>query len=1171
MMRTIMRRLLRWTACGILAGGSALAQNTAGTVVGHVTDSSGAAIPGAQVTVTSLDTKEIRTATSNGAGDYTFSLLKPGHYSVNIQAAGFGSETQSNVLLNVDQTVRADASLKPGATTVTVNVDAGALTLDTDSPTVGQIIDSKQILNLPLNGRNFQDLLFLTPGAVNEPGGEQTSYRINISGAGASAISLGGARGSSNGYTLDGTSILDISYDTPAFSPSLDSIDEFKTQTKGYSAAYGYSAAQVNLSSRAGTNSYHGSVFEFIRNTAVDATPHGSTPGVTIPLLQRNQFGYALGGPVRIPFLYNGTNKTFFFANYEGFRQNTGGGGTALIPTTDELNGIFSPAVLGVFNANNATTQCGVTYHAGDPHPLFDPQTGCPVPMTNGNYVIPAARISRLGTLAQRPGLYFPGAPNLNVPLGQPNYAVNTATHLKYDQQNYRIDQNLGGKDSVFFHAAIHDENQVTGALTPVSGQSSKQPARFYSLTETHLFSPNLTNQLRLGYLEPLFKQQPTQAISSADLQTIAFPNAFAEPAQGYPRLEFDSSPLNNGLVYAGAAFFNTPSFYNEALWDFGESGIWNHGKHTISFGFGFRKYHLNLENGGGLGRLNFNGQFSGDAFADLLFGATSTLGLTQVAPLTNPTTGPTPHLRFNTYAPYIQDDWKVSSRLTLNVGLRYEYDTVPYEEQNLFIWPDFNAQGGAIYVANSGIVQQYGGKNPFGAGGLYLSPPNGERGPGPGDKSNFAPRVGFAFRPRNDDELVIRGAWGIYYDTIEADEYQASTNFYPLSSNITTNTLPRTYPPTYNTDSLPTASVSGPITSYATDPSSSLGFLQIQSNKTKTPYFQSWNFGIQQELHRNTILEIDYSGNHGTDLFSRSNPNAPTQCIAANGCTVTFTTPASVPVKQRTPYQNLGTLVYAGFDGWSNYNAMDVKLEHRSQDLTALVAYTWSKALDTKSAVAGFGNDNNGWAGPQDGRNIASDYGRGNYDVGQRVAISLVYNLPIGRGKLLGTNVPRAVDEVIGGWSLATISSLQGGLPFTVGAEDVQGANNTYSERADQNLAFAPPGFVRNHQHWYSFSTVPGAPNAEFTQPLPGYYGNSQRDILSGPGQINFDLSAFKNFRLFETSTLQVRVDAFNALNHWNPGQPDDNIFDSTAGQILPTNSQTSARVLQGSARFSF
>jgi hypothetical protein len=1157
--------------CLCLSLSTMYAQNTAGSVVGHIMDSTGSAIAGAAITITNVDTHETRAGLSSGTGDYTFSLLKPGTYSLIVIAKGFKTANIARISLDVDQTVRGDMSLSVGSREETVNVSSSAAVLDTDSSSVGQVIDSKQIQDLPLNGRNFQDLLFLAPGAVNNPTGEQSTYRIVISGGGDSSISLGGSRGSSNGYTVDGTTILDIGYDTPAFAPSLDSIDEFKEQTKGYSAAYGYSSSQINVSSKAGTNIYHGTIFEFLRNTAADATPHGSTPGVTVPLLQRNQFGYAFGGPLRIPRLYDGRNKTFFFANYEGFRQNVAGGSTAVVPTSDELNGIFSPELLGTFTAASATTQCGVTYNAGDQHPLFDPQTGCAFPLTNGSYVIPAGRISRLGKIAQRPGLYFPGAPNVDAPLGSPNFSVNASTRLSYDQQNYRIDQSFGEKDSFFIHAVKHDENESTGAITPVSGQTSLQPARLYTATETHIFTPHFTNQIRLGFLEALFAQQPSQAITTADQAALAFPDAFTQPVQGYPDLQFNSSPLSNGIPYSEVSALNTAVSSDLAVWDFGESAICNVGNHTISFGFGMRSLHFNLKTGAGLGRVNFDGQYSGDAFADLLLGVPSNLGLVQVAPLTNPDTGPYPHIRFRTLAPYVQDDWKATQRLTLNLGLRYEYSFVPYEEQNLFWWPDFNVQGGAMYVADPKIVSQYGGMNAIGGGGLYVNPPNGARGAGPGQKFNFAPRIGFAYRLFGDDKTVLRGGYGIFYDTIEANDYSGSSGFYPLSTGITTTSIPLTYPPAYSTDSLPTAGSSGPVTSYATDPNSPLGFLGSQAIKTLAPYFQSWELGVERELPHGVLVEADYVGNEGTHLYSRSNPNAPTQCIAANGCTVTFTAPPSVPVGQRTPYANFGTFIYSGFNGYSNYNALDAKVEHRSEDLTLLASYTWSQALDVKSAVSGFNGDSAGWAGPQDGHNIAADYGRSSFDVGQRLALSSVYALPVGRGKKLLSSSSTLVNEAIGGWSTGAIASFQGGLPFTIIAQDVQGANNTFSERADANLSHAPAGFKSTHDHYFSFSTTPGDPTAQYTQPQPGYYGTSQRNVLRSPGQANFDLSLFKSFEIYERSSFQLRVDAFNILNHWNPGQPDNDMFSATAAQILPTNSQSTSRQLQLSGRFSF
>jgi hypothetical protein len=399
----------------LFTSAGALAQSATGTLVGHIKDTIGAALVKAAVTITDIDTQEIRTVVTNESGDYTVPLLKPGNYLLTVSAAGFKTESQAGIALNVDQTIRVETALTVGATTDTVTVSADALTLDTDSATFGQVISGQQITDLPLNGRNFLDLMFLAPGAVNNPGGEQTQYRISVSGTGVSSVSIGGSRGSSEGYSLDGTTILDIAYDSPAFTPSLEDIAEFNELSKSYSAAYGYSMNQINLSSKSGTNDYHGTVFEFLRNSSVDAPFHGytPTPGTSLPLLQQNQFGYSLGGPVRIPWLHNGKNRTFFFANYEGLRQSTGGqAAPTSVPLANEMNGKFDASVLGKFTASQVgtdgtLTQCGVTYHVGDPHPLFNPfdPSGCPFPVaTDGSYTIPTSSISNLGKLIMKPG-----------------------------------------------------------------------------------------------------------------------------------------------------------------------------------------------------------------------------------------------------------------------------------------------------------------------------------------------------------------------------------------------------------------------------------------------------------------------------------------------------------------------------------------------------------------------------------------------------------------------------------------------------------------------------------------------------------------------------------------------------------------------------------------------
>jgi len=429
-----MRQCLLVLLVGLFSASLLPAQNATGTFVGHVNDGKGAAVPNAAVTIVNVDTQEERSLTTNEVGDYTVPLLKPGNYRVTVSAAGFKKETTSGIVLNVDQTARIETALSVGGTTETLTVSAGALSLDTDTAAVGQLISGQQITELPLNGRNFQDLMFLAPGAVNNGGGGQSSSRLTISGSGVSAVSLGGSRGSSNGYTVDGTTILDIGNDTPAFGLSLEDVAEFNELTKSYSAAYGYSMNQINLISKSGTNNYHGSAFEFLRNSAVDAPFHGYVPSAGgIPLLQQNQFGYSLGGPVRIPWLYNGRGKTFFFANYEGFRQNSGGQASpASVPLSDEMMGKFDANVLGNFttaqlgSASGTLTQCGKTYRVGDPHPLFNPfdSNGCPFPeAADGSYTIPSTNISQLGKLIMRPGLYYPAGANTTGPsLGVNNY-----------------------------------------------------------------------------------------------------------------------------------------------------------------------------------------------------------------------------------------------------------------------------------------------------------------------------------------------------------------------------------------------------------------------------------------------------------------------------------------------------------------------------------------------------------------------------------------------------------------------------------------------------------------------------------------------------------------------------------------------------------------------------
>jgi hypothetical protein len=406
------------------------AQGAVGTILGRVTDPAGAVVVGATVNVTNEDTNISQTTSTSSDGAYAIPYLKPGHYSLKVQAAGFAATEVQHINLLVDQSARVDAMLKPGATSQQIVVSGTSVQLDTETASIGQVISEKQVSDLPLNGRQFTSLMLLQPGAVQMTGsvsGEQATRP----GSGDS-LSLGGGRASSNQYLVDGVSINDVMYQTPAYQPSIDAIQEFKAQTDDYSAEYGSSANQINISYKSGTNSLHGTAYDFLRNNFFDARSYFDS---SVPVLRQNQFGYSLGGPVVIPKIYNGRNKTFFFANYEGLRATVYATDYILIPTPTELAGTFTT-------------------------PIVDPLTG--IPFLNNQ--IPQSRIVNFANVINK---YYP-APNTNTPQG--NYVSSVDSPTVTDQQNYRIDQNFGSKNSIFGRYSKANNSYITGAVPVTAG-----------------------------------------------------------------------------------------------------------------------------------------------------------------------------------------------------------------------------------------------------------------------------------------------------------------------------------------------------------------------------------------------------------------------------------------------------------------------------------------------------------------------------------------------------------------------------------------------------------------------------------------------------------------------------------------------------------------------------
>ena len=1101
----------------ILGLQTAIAQNTTGTIVGHVIDPSGASISAAKVTVTNVETSETRTITTTQGGDFTAPLLNPGTYQVTVASEGFDPFILSGIHLQVDQTVRADAALKVGGGQQSVSVSAAALTLDTDSSSVGEVVQEKQITQLPLNGRYFTDLIFLAPGAVQSTG--EQSNRLES----GNAISVGGARSSSNGYTLDGTSIMDVKFDTPAFNPSLDSIQEFKLQTKTYSAAYGYSVNQITMSSKSGTNTVHGSVFEYLRNDALDARNYFNRDPTPVAPLRQNQFGYSLGGPIVIPKIYNGRNKTFFFANYEGQRISTKITVQSNVPTSDQIQGTFS-------------------------FPITDPSTGMPFPSTAGVTTIPADRISKLGQLIQsKPATFFP-APNAS---GAFNFVSSLPQPTTLDQQNYRIDHTFSPADSVFFRATKSDlfETVPAGAagLTAISNSITTQQARNYTIVYTHVFTPNLINQFRFGYLEALARTTPTP-IPAADLTALGLSNIFLTPNDGYPSIALATyaNLPNDETAFAGSgAAINTPSISNQPLEDLSDAVSWTHGKHTINFGYGMQWLQFDAKNDSNLtGSLTFNGQFSGNQISDLLLGDADAVGGAVPGPLSNVQTSDSVHLHLRNYAPYIQDDWKATQNLTINAGLRYEFHATPFEGNNQFGWFDPDLPGGGLYVANPIVASTYGN-------GVYIY--NGKRGPGPTPRAAFAPRLGFAYRLNNSDKTVVRGGYGLFYDTVGLTEFQGATTFYPYANSA--NFTQASSPGPISTDNLFPAPSFGPVP-LKTLQSSLYLFLQPEY---KVPYVQDWSLDVQRQLTPTTVLDVDYEGNKGTRLFQRIDTNQPTQCNAAHNCNPLAQTAATI--QARRPYPNFGEVLDEEFTGWSNYNALDAKLERRSQDLTLLAVYTYSRNMDDKSASAAVGGDAGGAFGVQDAHNIPADYARSSFDVGQRFAFSFVAALPVGKGQRILGNTSRLMDTLVGGWQTNGIYQIQKGFPFSIAATDIGFVNEGRSERANVVGNPYPAGFHKSINEWFN--------TAAFANPAPGDFGNSGRNYLRGPNVDLMNFSIFKVFSLVDRLRMETRFEAFNVFNHPQFSFPNQSVTSATFATISSTARDN--RELQVAVRITF
>ena len=1094
---------------------------TFGEITGVVTDPSGALVVGAAVTVSNPATNLTRTATTNNAGNYTFPSLLPGVYSVKAEMQGFQGEIRGGVELQVQQVARIDFQLKVGSLTETVEVIVGAPLLNTENATVGTVIENRRIVDLPLNGRNFISLIGLSPnvnanfansfgGAGSRQGGDRTQQQFSVA----------GMRREFNYFTLDGVANSDVNFNTYLFLPSIDALQEFKVQTGVYSAEFGHEAAQVNVSTKGGTNEYHGALFEFLRNSSLDARPYAFTSEVPEKSpFKWNQYGFTLGGPVQIPKLFDGKNRLFFMSNYEGFRLR------------NQSQIVYSTAPAAMRTGDFSQLLPGTLIR----DPLNNNQ---PFP---GN-IIPKTRLDpiALGLLEFFPLPNVAGAGLVN------NYLALNRNITDKDQFSQRLDFVESARSNWFGRYSWQDERAVQ-PLLKLNGTNLLVNVKQAMISNIRILSPNVVNEFRFGY----------NGFFNSNGRELAYQRDVVKEL-GLPLLS-DPPPAAWGIPLINISGFSTfgdqtdgPYVTNDHTFQWIDGVSWTRGAHSIKLGGEIRRDRFN-QAGNQFVRGSFilQGQATGYAFADYMLGYTQRdensagLAVTQ--------------FRATSQAYYANDSWKVRPNLTVEMGLRYEFTPSWADRGDSLI----NAHVPYIDTTANVPLDRHPTLIRIGSGGFYdnslvlfdpsvLVARDGRLGDRlvASDYKNFAPRLGIAWSP--SAKWTVRAGAGIFYVQDQGNpRFDMGRTIAGRKRDIATRNELTFGHPFLSSGTNPCNVPSPPFVCVSTP--------QIFANmyRRRTPYIELYELNIQRQLTRDTVAEIGYLGTQGHQLERLYYLNQPV--------------PGTTPVDRRAPYPELGIIQEVGNVIDSNYNSFTAKLTRRlSGGLTLLAGYTLSKSIDDGSGLRVIGTDG---VHPQDSRCLRCERSLSIFDARQRFVTSVLYDLPVGKGrKYLNRGI---ASSIIGGWGVSSIVTVSTGFPENI--QDGLDRSNTAVGNDRPNATGISPKLAHPTPNaWFNIQ-------AFALQPL-GTFGNVGRNVLTGPGIVAWDFSALKNFNFTERRYLQFRFEAFNAANHPVWGDPgvllNANRFDSAGvpiagtgafGQITTTRNGIDMRQLQFSLKLIF
>jgi hypothetical protein len=1064
-------------AATLLVAPPVFAQFDTATVVGSVRDNSGGVIPGATVTLTNLETGVTVTRVTDENGNFEFMTVRIGRYNVTAELEGFATALAASVQVTVGARQRVDLRLEPGQVSETVEVVGAATRLETDSSARGTIITAQQAVELPLNGREYSGLVLLSPGVRLSPLSTGSTSTVR-----EGSFNINGLRSTFNNFLLDGLDNNAYGTSNQGFSnqvmqPSPDAVAEFKVITNNVSAEYGRSAgATINVASRSGTNNFRGAAWEFFRDTSLNATGFFKPVTGEKPPMRRDQFGAAMGGPIV-------RNRAFFFGEYEGFRQNRKFVAFQTIPTLAQRQGILSVDV--------RNPQTGEVYPAGTP-----------IPMTQFARTV----------LSGLPDPTSAGASN--------NRSILQEFTNKTDKWSLKGDVQLSPSVSVFGRFGYRDADLVDnpplplpsgGAGNGLTYSTNKQFAAGFTWTR----SGSSLLEGRFGWSNTVAGKNPLALGTPGALEAFGITGLPTDPrvAGGLP------TQLITGYSDLGRQATN-PQWQFPTLWNPKINYTWIMGRHSLKTGYEFQHVQTEVQDVNPLyGRDHYTGQFTrpvGAAASNLYNLADFMLGLRSQYALSNILVA---NLLQQMHFTYLQDDFRVSDKLTLNLGIRYEYATPHWEKDNIL--SNYDPATNSLFFARSGSVEDRSTIKP--------------------DRNNFGPRLGFAYSmtPR----MVARGGYGISYIHFHR---AGGANILPINAPQVINAVEvqsNPLAPTFRTTQ------QGYPEGF-TDPSR---FDPLRANITYMPRdyrssnVQSYYISVQREIAQNMIVDVAYVGNRADDLllFANLNQAAPNN------------PQGSIPLAQRRPIPGFADITYAFNGGKSRYNALQLKYEYRMRrGLMVLNSFTWSKAKDNGAgALEGSGQGN--FPSPQDFYNMDADFGTSGYDQPLNNTLSMVWDLPFGRNRRWLNDIGAAANAILGGWTISGINTMASGEPrtlqytpaaaFQVSAisQDFRGANNYRP-----NVVGDPYGDKNSTTNYLNRDTVliPTDPSQPF--------GNAPRNNVYGPWYWNVDFVAAKEFAipLGSQTRAQFRFEAFNLLNKTNFRAPNANRSAGNFGTITST-----------------